>query len=223
MFKHQMSENRIIAGIGVFFLIGIVLHMVPVLSFIPKHITDLFLFSVNLLVLVGVLRMNRRGTFLLLSLLLVLTAMVFTFLAEAVGVHTGRVFGSYHYGSAMKLQLLEVPLIIPFNWVMLVLGMTSLIRSMGLPTWIVPVLAAFGLVLFDYTMEPVAVALDYWTWQDGVIPLQNYLAWFVIALLVSGATVLSRINLDKKILRYYVFIQWLFFLVLNVFYRWFGA
>jgi len=214
-----MSEKRIIASIAFFFLVGIILHLVPALSFIPMAITDFFLFVVNLIVFIYVLKLNSRGTFLILFL----ASWIFTFLSEAAGVHTGKIFGMYQYGSALKVQLLNVPLIIPFNWVMLVLGMTSIIQSLRTPSFLVPALAALGLVFFDYTMEPVAVALDYWSWQDAVIPLQNYLAWFVIALLVSVFAVYYKIRLDKKILRYYVIIQWFFFLVLNLFYRYFDA
>lgn len=38
---------------------------------------------------------------------------------------------------------------------------------------------------FDWIMEPVAIGLDYWTWAGGDIPLQNYAAWFAIALVSS--------------------------------------
>jgi putative membrane protein len=214
-----MKENRVIAGIAVFFLSGAVLHMIPELSPFLLNITDFCLFVVNLIVLYLVLKINSRGPFLIVFF----SCFVFTYLSEVAGVHTGKVFGIYHYGSTMKLQALEVPLIIPFNWVMLVLGMTSIIQSIRLPSWLVPFLAAGGLVIFDFTMEPVAMELDYWDWQDHIIPFQNYFAWFIIALLVSSAVVLAKIKLGRKVLWYYIIVQWFFFLALNVFFRYFGA
>jgi bisanhydrobacterioruberin hydratase len=36
-------------------------------------------------------------------------------------------------------------------------------------------------VAFDAVMEPVAIALGYWTWTGGAIPLRNYAAWFLIS------------------------------------------
>ena len=39
-------------------------------------------------------------------------------------------------------------------------------------------LVALLMVCFDVLMEPAAVKLGYWTWINGDIPLQNYLAWF---------------------------------------------
>lgn len=218
-----MTENRIIWAFALFFLVGIFLHLVPSLRFIPERITDLFLFSANIIVLFRILKINRLNNKRSAFLALFFSACIFTYAAEAIGVYTGSIFGVYHYGATMKLQVLEVPLIIPLNWVMLVLGMTSIFHSLRIRVWMVPFLSALGLVVFDFTMEPVAVILDYWTWKGGVIPLQNYLAWFLIAGVVSSATVWSGINLDRKLLRYYVLIQWLFFLILNVFFRFFHA
>lgn len=210
-----MKENRVIAGITVFFLSGAVLHMIPVLSPFLLNITDFCLFVINLIVLYLVLKINNRRTFLIVFF----SCFIFTYLAEVAGVHTGKVFGIYHYGSTMKLQVLEVPLIIPLNWVMLVLGMTSIIQFIRLPSWLVPFLAAAGLVIFDFTMEPVAMELDYWDWKDHIIPVQNYIAWFIIALLVSSVVVLAKIKLGRKVLWYYVIVQWFFFLALNVFFH----
>jgi putative membrane protein len=215
MFRIKIKENYLIYGYLLFFLVGLILHLVPALRFIPENITDLFLLTANLIVLVQVTRINARVGFLVFFLL----AWMFTYFAEVLGVYTGHVFGAYHYGSAMKLQVLAVPLVIPFNWVMLVLGMLSIVRLTKLPVWAIPPLAAMGLVLFDYTLEPVAVILDYWTWEGGSIPLQNYLAWFIIALFVSSAAQILKFDLDKKLIRYYILIQWVFFLILNVFLR----
>jgi uncharacterized membrane protein len=42
-------------------------------------------------------------------------------------------------------------------------------------------LAAILAVVFDYVLEPVAINLNYWQWAYNIIPLQNYLAWFLIS------------------------------------------
>jgi bisanhydrobacterioruberin hydratase len=51
------------------------------------------------------------------------------------------------------------------------------------------------MTLFDLVMEPAAVRLGYWTWQGGTIPLQNFISWFVLALLLTTAG--SFMHLDK--------------------------
>lgn len=38
---------------------------------------------------------------------------------EMIGVHTGRLFGTYHYGSAMGSKFNEVPWLIGLNWFVL--------------------------------------------------------------------------------------------------------
>lgn len=65
-------------------------------------------------------------------------------------------------------------------------------------------------------MEPVAVYLDYWIWAGPGIPVQNYLAWFFIALVVSAVAQLTSIRLNSHLLRYYLIIQFIFFLILNL-------
>lgn len=111
----------------------------------------------------------------------------FTFLAEAVGVATGLVFGDYRYGPTLGWSWLGVPLVIAFNWAMVVHGSFCIARKVasGLDErrrrWAVVLLTGGLAAGFDVVMEPVAIRLDYWTWAGETVPLQNYVAWFVIA------------------------------------------
>jgi bisanhydrobacterioruberin hydratase len=114
---------------------------------------------------------------------------VFTFWAEAAGVATGQIFGEYTYGPTLGWAWRGVPLLIAFNWVLVVHGAFCLSGRIG------AVLAgdlaqardraATGVVavIFDFLMEPVAIRLDYWRWAGDAVPLQNYVAWFAIAAL----------------------------------------
>ena len=118
-----------------------------------------------------------------------LAAYLFTFLVEAAGVATGAIFGEYAYGPTLGWAWLGAPLIIGFNWVVTVNG------AVGIASRIVPleqgwrrkiaVVLLTGLLAmaFDFVMEPVAMRLDYWQWAGDIIPLRNYLAWFVTAAL----------------------------------------
>ena len=55
---------------------------------------------------------------------------------------------------------------------------------------------ALLMVFFDLFMEPAAGMLDYWTWVDSRIPLQNYLAWFglsfIFAIIGIGVNLFSE-------------------------------
>lgn len=103
------------------------------------------------------------------------------FLTEVVGVQTGVIFGTYAYGAALGFKVAEVPLVIGSNWLMLSYLCGSVIDR--LPAFlIVKVLIAAGLMtLLDFVIEPVAMQLDFWQWRGGSIPLQNYLAWYVVS------------------------------------------
>ena len=114
-------------------------------------------------------------------------AYALTFAAEAVGVATGAVFGEYVYGPTLGWKVWDVPVIIAFNWVMVVNGAICIagrilsLRAAPGRRIALPLLAGAIAAAFDWVMEPVAIRLDYWTWAGGSIPLQNYAAWFVLA------------------------------------------
>ncbi len=151
---------------------------------------------------------------------------VFTFWAEAAGVATGAVFGEYEYGPTMGWSWQGVPLLIAFNWAMVVHGCFCLGRRMA------PLrLGRFrhtGIVLltgllatgFDWIMEPVAMHLDYWRWPGNVVPLQNYAAWFCIAALTSAfhprtLCTARRICSTGRLAGFYVILQAGFFIALR--------
>ncbi len=78
-----------------------------------------------------------------------------------------------------------------------------------------PLVAAILTALYDVSIEPVAIALDYWQWGGGEIPLQNYLAWAIIAFLISLPLYVFRIRFRSPVLLVYFWAQLFFFVVLN--------
>ena len=76
-----------------------------------------------------------------------------------------------------------MPLIIGFNWVFVILGSIAISRLLTNNIFLSPVISALIAFIFDLILEPIAIKLDYWSWSEGIIPIQNYLAWFVIALI----------------------------------------
>ena len=100
---------------------------------------------------------------------------------EILGVNTGWPFGTYAYGGALGFKIWGTPPLIGLNWLILVY-ITGLI-SMKFPVGMIGrVIGAAGLMtILDLLIEPVAIQLDFWDWASPDIPLQNYLAWFIIA------------------------------------------
>jgi putative membrane protein len=105
---------------------------------------------------------------------------------EYLGVQSGLVFGTYTYGTTLEPTIGSVPVVIGFAWLNMILSsiaVTEYIASrffnMSLP--VKALLISLFMVVFDIIMEPAAVKLGYWSWEGGSIPIQNYLAWFVIS------------------------------------------
>ncbi len=109
-----------------------------------------------------------------------------------------------------------VPFVIALNWCVLTLATNDLALRITKQPVVAAVLASTLIALYDVAIEPVAIELDYWQWAGGSIPLQNYLMWALIALLISLPLQLLRIHFRSPLLLVYLGAQLLFFLVLNL-------
>ena len=121
------------------------------------------------------------------------------FLVEVLGVYSGLLFGEYHYGKTLGFQFLEVPLIIGVNWVMLVLSSFAVSSYFVSNSILKVVLSSIIMVFLDLMIEPVAIRLDFWYWQAEVIPLQNYLMWFIVALLMNWILTFNLFRFNVKL------------------------
>tara|TARA_B100000965_G_C19501166_1_gene717512 strand:- start:263 stop:898 length:636 start_codon:yes stop_codon:yes gene_type:complete len=121
------------------------------------------------------------------------------FFIEVFGVYSGLLFGEYHYGKTLGFQLLGVPLIIGVNWIILVVSSFAVSSYFVSNSILKVVLSSFIMVLLDFMIEPVAIRLDFWHWQYGIIPLQNYLMWFLVALLMNWILVFNRFKFNLKL------------------------
>ena len=103
---------------------------------------------------------------------------------EWLGVRTGVVFGEYTYGQTLRPAIGGVPISIAFAWFVMLIAATAVSQKIAPKSlaegflFKLAFLVALLMVCFDLLMEPAAVKLDYWTWQDNRVPLQNYLVWF---------------------------------------------
>ncbi len=116
-------------------------------------------------------------------------------LAEILGVATGMVFGDYHYGKVLGPMMMGVPWVIGLNWFLCVYAANSLLIDRLSAKQII-FLAPLLLVILDVLIEPVAMRLGFWHWGGDVVPMQNYLAWYVIAFFLSF--VFQQLPFNKK-------------------------
>ncbi len=136
------------------------------------------------------------------------------FVAEAAGVHTGLVFGHYSYGTVLGPKLSGVPLLIGMNWVVVLIGAIAVASKISDKPLQQSLIAAAVATAYDWVMEPVAVKLGYWQWQDGVIPLYNYLCWFLISLRIALLANKMKITANNFSLWLFL-IQLVFFILLR--------
>lgn len=166
--------------------------------------------------------------------LFAVSAMLVGFASEVVGVNTGWLFGNYNYGDVLGFKWKEVPLIIGVNWFIVVFcsGITihTLLKKLTLPlagtaAQPKPAMQALSVitdgatlaVAFDWLIEPVAIDLGFWRWQNGEVPLFNYASWFFISLLLMIVFRLSPFEKRNKFAIHLLLIQVMFFLILRTF------
>jgi len=140
---------------------------------------------------------------------------LFGYLVELTGIETGLIFGHYVYGDTLGYKFYEVPVVIGLNWFLLVYssGMVANIFKYGI--FIRSVIGATMMVIIDVSLEPVAVSLDFWSWQNDIIPKHNYIAWFIISFFMH--IYFHKLGLKKfnRIAVALFIIQYIFFLVLS--------
>jgi putative membrane protein len=138
------------------------------------------------------------------------------FLVEVIGVSTGVLFGEYTYGVTLGFKFLETPLMIGVNWILLSLasfGVSSFFLKKQLH---IILLSSSLMVLMDVLIEPIAISLDFWTWALVDIPLQNYLMWFFVSLIMNALISFNRLKIDYRISFGLLLSQILFFTFISL-------
>lgn len=105
--------------------------------------------------------------------------------AELIGVHTGILFGAYHYGENLGLKFFEVPILIGLNWVVLTFVTAYLSQRFIKHKFLALLSGAALMVVLDIFIEPVAPLFDFWHWHTGSAPLRNFIDWFILAFILQ--------------------------------------
>ncbi|WP_297097277.1 carotenoid biosynthesis protein [uncultured Draconibacterium sp.] len=137
-----------------------------------------------------------------------------SFIVELIGVNTGAIFGSYNYGHGLGIKLFNTPLIIGLNWLLLVYVSNSVMERTNWNPIFKVLGASFLLLAYDVLLEQVAPNLSMWKFNESAVPVQNYVAWFLLALLFSVVIKLLKINTKNRIAPVVFGIQALFFAAL---------
>ena len=104
------------------------------------------------------------------------------FLVEFLGVNYDLFFGSYEYGNNLGYKIGGVPIIMSVNWLVLIFLAGSFTEKIIPNSLLLKVLFGSLLMVFlDIFLEICAPKLDYWKFNEEVVPISNYNSWFIIS------------------------------------------
>ena len=197
--------------LAIFYVVGTMGFLIPQTRDLFEKLIPLSL-AINIFMLLLFHPKFDRKHITFFSAIIILTIAI-----EAIGVKTGLLFGNYHYAESLSVKVFETPILIGFNWLMLSYGAVYLIRAKPALRKFLPVLTGVVMTGFDYVMEPVAMKTNMWDWAGGIVPLQNYVLWFVIATIIGAAYELFNINTNNRVAGIVFVLQLVFFAILNIF------
>lgn len=212
--KKNLNLSKEEIFIYLIYTVGIIGHLTNSLLNYMKYLTAFTLLLTGGVVLFTTIKEASKK-----FLSWIIVTYITTFSLEVIGVKTGLVFGSYWYGDTLGLKLFNVPVIIGFNWTMVILGAILLSEKFFNKKLLVVFSASIMATTFDFFMEPTAIKLGYWNWSDIFVPLQNYLAWFIISTVFTILYFRMNIKLKSDLPIKFFLTQFVFFIILFVFMR----
>ena len=137
-------------------------------------------------------------------------------ITEILGVQRGWIFGDYQYGDALGVKVLGVPLLIGVNWALLTI-ITGAIARQFYQNIFMRIIIGIGLmILLDLLIEPIAPTLDFWVFDEGEAPLQNYIGWIAVALFLQSIFHYLRVKVNGWFPHQLYLLQIIFFTVLLI-------
>jgi bisanhydrobacterioruberin hydratase len=178
-FLETTTKNKVYISVFLIWLVtisGIIgIYLGQGAWFLPKTPLNLMLGAVLLYWNFGL----KNG---LKSLFLWLSACFIGMFTEYLGVQYGLIFGgNYQYGSNFGPKIAGVPWMIGVNWSVLTFLTAYLSQRVFNQKHMAFLLGALLMVGLDFFIEPIAPRFDFWTWEQGFAPFQNFVAWFLIA------------------------------------------
>jgi len=210
---NQNTDKIVQIFIPVFYAVGLAGFLIPLsYSYFEKLIPLVLILSFILLVIYHPKQSSNRSS------ILVFTGIYISgWIVEMIGVNTGIIFGEYSYGPNLGLKILNTPVIIGLNWLILVYITSSMFEKINIHTNYKILLASVSMLAYDIVLEQVAPLTGMWNWHEGNIPDRNYMAWFVIALIFHTLLKTVGIKTENAVSKNLYISQFVFFLMLAIF------
>ncbi len=201
------KTNKLLIGVFIIYLFHISAIIGVTIGYESWFITKT---PLNLMIIFATLAWG----FPLNSVKRMLAAMIFMMsgmFVEWLGVNYSLLFGTYEYGANLGPKIGGVPVLIGINWAILVLVTGEISNNMKVSKWLKILIGATLMVLLDFFMEVPAPVFDFWTFEGGVAPLSNYIAWFAIAAILHYIFQAMKIEGNFKFSMHLYICQFLFF------------
>jgi len=210
-----MSRNKFISFTSISILIIWIFHISGLLGILYGD-SKWFISAtpLNLVISLVLLLMNSKDSN--KTVMIACIAFVVGMFTEILGVNYGLIFGSYIYGEVLGPKFLGVPILIGYNWAMVLITTASIAQKVS-QNFYSRIFIGIVLMLFlDLLLEQVAPILDFWIFDSGTAPLQNYLGWASVSLILHYIYHKLKIELNNNFSNHLYFVQILFFLLLLI-------
>ncbi len=113
---------------------------------------------------------------------------LFSIIVEQVGVQTGWPFGTYAYDASLGLRIFDVPLVVPFAWIMM--AHPVLVAARRVSQFWTFLYGGALLMAWDLFLDPQMVIAGRWKWEfsgahvpfQPEIPLSNAVGWLFVGM-----------------------------------------
>lgn len=170
-------------------ILFLILYAVGILGFQIDSLQPLFLTLVpSFLLLSAMLLLSQHPSWSPKFIYWVIGVVLFGIGIEWLGVKTSAIFGTYSYGETLGWRIDGIPLIIGVNWLILAYCSKDIADRIFNHPFLSILLASVLMVFLDFFIEPVAIQLEFWYWPENVVPIQNYVGWFIASLFLFSVS-----------------------------------
>ncbi|MFK7833997.1 MAG: carotenoid biosynthesis protein [Winogradskyella sp.] len=139
------------------------------------------------------------------------------FVTEALGVNYGLIFGTYAYGENLGWKIAGVPLLICFNWALLTAVSADVSRFISKNIIAAALIGGIIMTAMDLLLEQSAPRFDFWEFENGIVPLQNYIGWVATAFVAHLGYQAFAIK-TNKIISWHILISIIVFFTVFLFF-----
>lgn len=197
--------------LGIFFSVGLFGMAIPV-----SREMFISLIPVALLLSIAFIIVCHKPYDLTKEILFFLFIFIAAFIIEAIGVKTGRIFGSYRYDTGLGPKIFDTPLMIGANWALLVYCTAVITDKFPVSDFLKIIAGSALMLVYDLILEQAAPLILMWSFEDNVIPWRNYVSWFLLSVIFHSLLRLSGVRTENRIAPFVLYVQAIFFIILVI-------